>query len=252
MGGGGGRYTYNRNVLGEQVPKYNALRLQTSTQGMVIPVVFGTTRITGNFIWTDDYRAIRQEVSTTTTTPGGGKGGGGGGGGTQVSVQVSYTYQVAFAMGLCEGPIEKIIRQWASKSAFSALSGMSLFKGTYPQLPWSYLSAQHPDAALNYPGLAYVASALYPTGETDSLPDFSFEVGGLLSSSVPITIPFDLISNGSFSRGNPPTDWPVINYPVFYTKDWIANPEGVSGNVWAAHIWDLAGWGGFSQPIVAT
>jgi len=250
MGGGGGRYTYNRNVLGEQVPKYNAIRIQTSTQGMVIPVVFGTTRITGNFIWTDDYRGIRQETSTTTTTPGGGKGGWGGGGSANVSVQVSYVYQVAFAMGLCEGPIQKIIRQWASKSAFSALSGMSLFKGTYPQLPWSYLLAQHPDAALNYPGLAYVASAAYPTGETDSLPDFSFEVAGLLASSVPITVPYDLISNGNFARGNPPDDWPVGNYPTIYNKSWVPNPDGSPGNVWAAYIYDTAGWGGAVQAIV--
>lgn len=235
-------------VLGEQTPKYNAVRIQTSTQGMVIPIVFGTARVTGNFIWMDDFNAIRQEVSTTT-----GGGGKGGGGGPSVSTQVSYIYQVAFAMGLCEGPIDSIIRMWASKSTFQAVpSNISLFKGNYPQSPWSYLSALHPDAALNYPGLGYIACPNFDTGESASLPDFSFEVAGLLSSSVPITVPFDLISNGNFTRGNPPTDWPVINYPDVYNKVWVASPDGGPGNVWVAYIHDLAGWGGFSQPIVAS
>ncbi len=118
--------------LGSQAPQYNALRVQTSTQGMVIPVVFGTTRISGNLIWAGFFEAIPHKANTM-----GGKGFGGGASGS-----VEYTYTICFEMGLCEGTIAGIGKCWRNKEVHpSPPSDLVIFLGAYPQVPWSFLTS---------------------------------------------------------------------------------------------------------------
>lgn len=159
------------NALSQSGPTYNALRIQTSTYGMVIPVVFGTMRITGNLIWAGDFIATPNSGGI-----GGGKGGlfGGRGAGS-----TSYTYSSAVAIGLCEGPIISIGQVWADKSTYASLPAfLSLFLGSYGQAAWSYLTAHHAGQDLKYPGFAYVASPSLSMGTSDALPNMSFEVKG--------------------------------------------------------------------------
>ena len=58
--------------------------------------------------------------------------------------------------------------------------GLTLFKGSQNQAPWSYLVGAHPDKALAYPGLAYMAGSAVDLGESASMPTFNFEVKGKL------------------------------------------------------------------------
>jgi hypothetical protein len=37
-----------------------AIRVQTSVYGAVRPIVYGTTRLTGNLVWYGDFRATEQ------------------------------------------------------------------------------------------------------------------------------------------------------------------------------------------------
>ena len=76
--------------------RLESLRVTSSTEGSVIPNVYGRMKIGGNIFWATDFL----EKSTTTTQGGSGKGGGGG----EVKT-TTYTYSCSFAVGLCEGPI---------------------------------------------------------------------------------------------------------------------------------------------------
>ncbi len=239
MGGGTER---SHVVLGETSPRYNALRIQTSTRGMTIPVVFGTTRVTGNFLWVGDFRAV-QHISYSRQW-GGGKGGGGGY--VNYTQQVSYTYQTAFAMGLCEGPIQNIYTMWSNKTKFSVLpEDIYIFLGSYPQLPWAYFTANHPSEALNYPGLAYIAFSSFNTGAEGSLPDMSFEVSGLCAPGI---LPEELVSNGNMSIGDPPTGWEAFNNPDVYQRSNYGRAG--FGDNYSAYVLDSTpSYGGFRQFI---
>jgi hypothetical protein len=83
-------------------PRLDSLRITSSTEGAVIPRLYGRMRIGGNIIWATDFRE-----ETRTTRQGGGKGGG-------PSVRTTeYLYYASFAVALCEGPIAGIGRVWA-------------------------------------------------------------------------------------------------------------------------------------------
>jgi len=84
-----------------QGPRLTDLSVQSSAEGVGIPIVFGRPRIAGNVIWARPIQETRHEEKV------GGKGMGGGG------TQVSYTYSVSFAIGLCEGPIIGVRKIWA-------------------------------------------------------------------------------------------------------------------------------------------
>lgn len=73
--------------------RLDTLRITASTEGAVIPRVFGRMRMGGNVIWATDFREQKK-----TTTQGGGKGGGGG----KVKT-TEYLYYASFAVAICEG-----------------------------------------------------------------------------------------------------------------------------------------------------
>jgi hypothetical protein len=171
-------------------PVANGIRIQTSAYGLPVPIVYGLTRITGNLIWYGDFQAIANSQ---------GAGGKGGMFATGQSTN-TWTYRVAFCLGLCEGPIVDIYQVWAGKETIDlhpatitpgwqtvfgiytgmvSEQGMVTFKGTYPQAPWSYLCSSHATQALPYPGLAYFAATNYDLKETPSLPNFTFVIAGL-------------------------------------------------------------------------
>jgi len=56
---------------------------------------------------------------------------------------------------------------------------MTLFKGTDDQAPWPYVVGKHPEKALPYKGLAYMAGVI-DLGNNASMPNFNFEVQGKL------------------------------------------------------------------------
>ena len=57
---------------------------------------------------------------------------------------------------------------------------LTLFLGSRPQTPWSYLTSKHPGQDLGYNGIAYVAAPAMDLGESGTLPNLSFEVLGIL------------------------------------------------------------------------
>ena len=152
--------------------KLGALNIQQSSQGVPVPIVFGTTRISHNLLWYGDFTAHPH-----TTTQSGGKGGGGGG-----SSNTSFTYTVSGILGLCEGPVQNfpVIGQvWSGKTLTDATAlGLEEFDGADDQTAWTYLNASHANEALNYRGQCYVAAANFDLKDSNSLPNLSFEVTG--------------------------------------------------------------------------
>jgi Putative phage tail protein len=307
-GGKGG----GKNALAAKPNLLNALRVQTSSYGQVLPIVYGQNRISGRLLWSGDFAAIPH----TSTQKVGGKGLGSGGG--NAISNTTYTYQSAVATALCLGPIQNIHNVWDTKGrltllttsaqftvpggggsfippgdgrifhsgrgvsrqdgfsllvndfgsdgattlagnqqtpmtlvgsspgqgqytlnpntgqhTFSALDAnkvmtityvysvpdsnsngqpqqklnLTLFPGTRPQTPWSYLSSRHPGQDLGYGGVAYVASAAMDLGESGTLPNLSFEVLGILPFSAGVTdcnpkdVVSDLLSNPFYGLG---------------------------------------------------
>jgi len=101
MGGilGGGSNAKQQRAVG-------SLQFQTSQAGGVIPLIYGTTKVSPNLLDYDDFTA-------TASKQGGGKGKGGGGGkgGGQ-----QYMYSASFIMGLCQGPIAGLGLAWWDKN----------------------------------------------------------------------------------------------------------------------------------------
>lgn len=185
----GGLFGGGQNVS-ISAPIITSIRIQTSTFGRAVPLVYGKARVSGNLLWYRDFTAIPH----TTTQSSGGKGGGGGGSTTQTT----YTYSVAAIMGLCEGQIQGVVAVWADKSQHTlAELGMSVFNGSAAQGPFTYAETNYPDEALGYRRLAYVASGAYDLGDSASLPNHTFEIEGLLpfSSSIRDANPADVLAD---------------------------------------------------------
>lgn len=189
-----------------------SLQLQTSTYGGVIPVVFGTNLLAGNLL---DYVDFTQ-IPHTTTTRSGGKGGGG-----TTQSDTSYTYTVAAIIGLAEGPIAGLGRAWESKNVYKinvlypgapdwlknmtgtlihtsgSLSTLNVttFFGDASQQAWDYMVSKHPERALVYPKLAYVAASAWDLGSNASLKNYNFEmIGRNLSAGSLDANPKDIIT----------------------------------------------------------
>lgn len=175
--------------------KAEALALQSSAQGVTIPVVHGTARISGNLIDYLDFRAIPH----TTTQSSGGKGG------SPKFSNTTYTYSVSLVMGLCEGPVSSVSKIWRGKETYPnpGSLGASLLTGAVGQAVWSPLTTIYGGShALGYSGLACVAAQNYDLGATAQVDNHNFEVVtpsayqyNSLPDADPATIATDWLTN---------------------------------------------------------
>lgn len=154
--------------------KISEFTVATAEYGAAVPEIIGTTRVSGNVIYYDDFTAHEHRETQRT-----------GKGGHSKSVSITYTYTVAVILGLCEGEISGLGRVWVGKDQYMYPNDaiqMTLFKGQANQQPWAYVSGKHPDKALPYTGLAYMAGVI-DLGDSGSMPNYNFEVKGKLLSS---------------------------------------------------------------------
>jgi len=144
------------------------LTLTTSTEGAVIPRIYGRMRIGGNIICATDFTE-----TVNTTTQGGGKGGG-----PKVTT-TAYLYSASFAVALCEGPISGIGRIWADGKPLD-LSGVTwrIYKGDETQQTDPFIEAKMGAGfAPAYRGTAYVMFEELPLEQFGNrIPQLSFEV----------------------------------------------------------------------------
>lgn len=153
--------------------KISEFTVNTAEYGAVVPEIIGTVRTAGNVIYYDDFTAHEHRETHKA---------GKGGRSKQVSITYTYTYTVAVILGLCEGPISGIGKVWIGKNVHNYPADdiqLTLFDGKENQQPWAYTQGKHPDKALPYPGLAYMAGVI-DLGDSGSMPSYNFEVKGRL------------------------------------------------------------------------
>ena len=83
-----------------------------------------------------------------------------------------------------------------------------IHSGSIPQSTWSYLDSLHPDQSLAMPGVGYLSAANYQLGNSDSLPDLSFEISFAINDpnfgyngANPRDILVDLLTNPHYGAG---------------------------------------------------
>lgn len=177
--------------------KISSFDVSTAEYGAVVPEILGTTRVSGNVIYYDDFTAHEHKETQRS-----------GKGGKSKTTTITYTYTVAVIIGLCEGEIKGIKQIWEDKEVYEYPGSSSatetgysdiwsfidksnsdgdeiqltLFKGTADQKPWAYTLGKHPDKALSYSGLAYMAGVI-DLGDSGSMPNYNFEVQGKLTDT---------------------------------------------------------------------
>lgn len=197
-------------------PPATSLRIQSSLQGVPRAIGWGRNRISGNLIWYGDFVSSGQLLQRATLAGKGGGGGGGKGGGNN---NAQTTYSAAVALAISEGPILVVDHVWNNTTPvpLSALN-LTTFVGSYSQLPWGYLTTAHPDQALNYRGLAYVAAGPMSLGTNPQLPAMNFDVifginngtgayTGLVSQvdANAAAVVYDYLTNANYGVGFPLT-----------------------------------------------
>lgn len=151
--------------------KISEFTVNTAEYGAIVPEIIGTVRTAGNVICYDDFTAHEHRETHKA-----------GKGGRSKQVSITYTYTVAVILGLCEGPISGIGKVWIGKNVHNYPADdiqLTLFDGKENQQPWAYTQGKHPEKALPYPGLAYMAGVI-DLGDSGSMPSYNFEVKGRL------------------------------------------------------------------------
>jgi hypothetical protein len=155
---------------GQDGPRLTDLKVQDSTYGGMIPIVYNIMRISGTVIWADDLKEHAHS-----------EGGSGGGGAT------SYSYTCSFAVSICEGT-KGVRKIWADgkliydvdvlRQHYTATS-LVFYTGTEDQLPDPTIEAKLGVGNVPaYRGQVYaVFTDLELSKYGNRIPNLTFEVG---------------------------------------------------------------------------
>lgn len=220
-------------------PQYSGLRVQQSSYGTPLPIVYGVNRISGNLLWYDDFKAVAHDSGAQAGKGGGGGGGKGGGAKT-------YTYSASFIIGICEGPAVSILAVWENKTKGTVASfGGYVATGAAGQAPWPYMTGAHPTKALGYSQIVCANFANKDLGQSAETPNFSYLMAGILSNTgpnntaKPASVISDFLQRAAFPAANigdlsnAANYWQASNFyisPVVdsarpaseYLQDWIS------------------------------
>jgi hypothetical protein len=188
-------------------PDYTGLQIQTSSNALPIPILYGINRAAPNIIWNGGF-ATHPQFSQQS----GGKGGGGG------STVTGYTYSTWIILAVSEGPITAIGTIYSGQGVYPyGAYYLSLIDGASPQTAWAPLTTSFPAAALTYPGTACMASTAYDLGSSASIGSIAFEVYGRLYDAPgaiavnsydidPAVLILDFLTNAQYGVGFPPAN----------------------------------------------
>ncbi len=158
-------------------PRLESFQVQASQEGASILRVYGRARIAGQLIWAANFR----ETTSETVETAGGKGGAP----ASKTTLTEYLYSISFAVGLCEGVIDRIGRVWADGKPFDlSQHNVRIYRGTETQNPDALIEAiEGAGAAPAYRGLAYIVFEDLPLKDFGNrIPQLSFEIEKSLKS----------------------------------------------------------------------
>lgn len=153
---------------GTEGPRLSNLKVQQSTYGQMIPIIYGTMRVGGNVTWQTDL--IEHEHHS------GGKGG---------AENTTYSYGASFMVQLCEGPIGGVSRVWADGTVIWNTDGsvgqgfpFTLYFGDEDQLPDPTMEAiEGVGNVPAYRGTAYIVADDWDVEKWGNrIPNLNFEV----------------------------------------------------------------------------
>jgi hypothetical protein len=158
-------------------PPATSLRVSTALQGQPIALLLGgQARMSVNVM---DYFGFSSS------------GGSGGKGGTSGKGQ-GTTYNASVVLGICEGPVLKVVADWWSgtKNYFDPNlitpdgGPEAFYAGDYQQTPWPFSTAFDPTHALAYRGICYFAFSNLSLGNSPNLPQINLEILALNNSNI--------------------------------------------------------------------
>lgn len=161
-------------------PRLDGFQVQASQEGAPVLRVFGRARIAGQVIWAANFKETASETTEST-----------GGKGARPSAQTTYTeylYSISFAVGLCEGEIDRIGRVWADgKPLDLSKHNVRVHRGEETQNPDGLIEAtQGTDAAPAFRGLTYIVFEDLPLKDFGNrIPQLSFEIEKSLKKTDP-------------------------------------------------------------------
>ena len=199
-------------------PDYTGLQIQTAVNTLPVPIVWGMSKLAPNVIWYNDFQTHY---------------GGSGGKGSLFSSSNETTYSASLIMALCEGPVTGISSIYKGQSIYSLASlGLTLFAGSDPQGPWSYVGSAYPTQALGYEGTCYVCAANYGLGDNATLDNHNFETQGLRYGTGYGQTPYPTyvaevysnIATGYWNGVNPPSGFLDAD-PALCIDDFLTNAQ---------------------------
>jgi hypothetical protein len=163
---------------GQDGPRLRDLKLQGSSYGQMIPILWGRGRMAGQVIWQTDLVEHKHRQ--------------GGKGGPQVT---TYTYTVSFAVLVCEGPINSFVKIWGDGTVLYDSTGTANVDNSKVPVKF-YLGGetQTADPTMesvlgvgNVPGYRGVALAVFTDWDVgfagNRIPNLQFEV---IKSNAPV------------------------------------------------------------------
>lgn len=163
-------------------PRLESFQIQASTEGAGVTRLWGRARVAGQLIWAARFK----ETVAETTESAGGKGGRLAASKTTVR---EYLYSLSFAVGLCEGEIDRVARVFADGKPFD-LSKVNhrVYRGTEDQTPDDLIDAIEGGAPA-FRGLAYIVFEDLPLKDFGNrIPQLSFEIEKSLAEDDPTAL----------------------------------------------------------------
>jgi len=189
----------------------NALHYNTSQQGSVLPLIYGTCRQQVNLIDLKNYKGPKGKKGKTGSIPlsGTSQTGKGGGSSKGKGGKKSGHYSVDVDFALCQGPVPfypgNNIFTSAGVEPFS-VSGLHFYGGSDGQAPDSHFNQ------VGYSGTCHITGTPMDLGQSPVLPNVGVEITGFLTGTHtgdyvkdanPGDIVTDFLSNARYGAGFP-------------------------------------------------
>jgi hypothetical protein len=169
--------------------------IQQSSQGSVVPLVYGKNRVGVNLIWYGDFESVEKHQSQ-----GGGKGG---------IDTVSYDYYAAIIGAVGQGTLN-INRIWRAQQQYQTADigdklSLEWHNGAAGQGVWTWLQSHHAgththadgkvlvNEDIGYSATAYIASTRYALAQGAQIPNHTVEVTNATTGPTPL--PMSVISD---------------------------------------------------------
>jgi len=155
-------FPQKNDIAAPDVTKYP---IQTAAKGIPVAKVYGSRKVAGNIIWFGD--SVPYTINHYQE--------GGKGGGRKVLVAKETRYRRSFLIGICEGPAE-VLNIWKNKKLIE-LTDAVIYSGDNSTNPQTTIVSENAADEYGYfPDLCCAWFENYDLGNSDSIPNFTFEV----------------------------------------------------------------------------